>query len=392
MRSEPGRALFLFSDTGGGHRSAAEAVVEALETHFPGQCRPQLVDVLRDYTPPPFRYAPNLYPDLVRLPRAWSLGYHLSDGQRRARLLAAATWPYLRFHVRRLAAEHPADLIVSFHPLCNAPVLRALGERRPPFLTVVTDLVTAHAFWYHPAVDLCLVPTEPARRRALACGLRPEQVCVVGLPVAQRFCRRLGGRGTLCRQLGWPTDRPVVLLVGGGEGMGPLFETARAIARQGGRFALAVVCGRNVGLRRRLEQVAWEVPAFIYGFEHRMPEMMQAATLLVTKAGPGTITEAINAGLPMVLYSRLPGQEEGNVDYVVDNGVGTWAPGPEATARAVHRWLADPAHLQQAAARCRRLARPQAAAEVASIIIGVLTRGSGITIKKDGCSEGQSKK
>jgi len=102
---------------------------------------------------------------------------------------------------------------------------------------------------------------------------------------------------------------------------------------------------------------------------------MQAADLLVTKAGPGTITEAINAGLPMVLYSRLPGQEDGNVSYVVDQGVGTWSPGAERAAASVHQWLQDPRAIQQAAAVCRRIARPAAALQIARMIAAQLRVG-----------------
>jgi 1,2-diacylglycerol 3-beta-galactosyltransferase len=156
--------------------------------------------------------------------------------------------------------------------------------------------------------------------------------------------------------------------------MGPLFETARAIARGGGRFALAIVAGRNEALRRRLETVAWEVPTTVYGFERRMPELMQAARILVSKAGPGTITEAMNAGLPMVLYSYLPGQEEGNAAYVVGVGAGVWAPGPEAAAAAVGAWLARPAEIERAASAARAAARPDAARAVARLLAAQAAR------------------
>jgi 1,2-diacylglycerol 3-beta-galactosyltransferase len=96
--------------------------------------------------------------------------------------------------------------------------------------------------------------------------------------------------------------------------------------------------------------------------------MMRAATLLVTKAGPGTITEAMNAGLPMVLYSYVPGQEEGNAAYVVETGAGVWAPGPEATAAAVRRWLARPDEVARASRAAQSAARPQAAREVARLL------------------------
>jgi 1,2-diacylglycerol 3-beta-galactosyltransferase len=367
------RILFLFSDTGGGHRSAAEAIIEALDRNYPQRYQAKLVDVLKAYAPLPFNRLPAIYPRMVRLPRAWGAGYRLSNGHGRARALTAAAWPYVRAAARRLVVEQAPDLAVSVHPILNAPVIKALGRPGPPFLTVVTDLVTTHALWYHRRVSLCLVPTEQARERALACGLQPGQVRVVGLPVSWRFCQPPGDRSRLRGELGWPADRPMVLLVGGGEGMGPMFETAKAIAGIAGNFSLAVVAGRNGRLRNRLEAEVWPIPTFIYGFERRMPEMMQAASLLVTKAGPGTIAEALNAGLPMVLYSRLPGQEDGNVDYVVGQGVGAWAPGPARAAESVSAWLSSPRELERAAASCRRIARPEAASKVAEVIDTLLS-------------------
>ncbi|MEW6569054.1 MAG: glycosyltransferase [Chloroflexota bacterium] len=371
--ADPARILILFSDTGGGHRSAAEAVAEALEHLEPQRFAIHMVDIFKEYAPPPLNLAPAMYPYMVRIPSAYRWGFRLSDGHPQARLLTAATWPYVRSAARRIAREHRPDLVLATHPLAIAPVLKAFGPRRPPFLTVVTDLVSAHALWYHRRVDLCLVPTEAARQRALVCGLSPERVRVVGLPVSAGYCQPAGDRPSLRAALGWPSDRPMVLVVSGAEGMGPLFGVARAIARPGGDFGLAIVAGRNERLRQRLQAVEWEVPTFIYGFERRLPEMMQAATLLVTKAGPGTIAEALNAGLPMVLFSRLPGQEEGNVAYVVEQGVGVWAPGAARAAQAVLAWLSEPEIIEKAAAACRRIARPQAANDIARIITSFLT-------------------
>jgi 1,2-diacylglycerol 3-beta-galactosyltransferase len=366
------RILLLFSDTGGGHRSAAEAIAEAFELEFPGRFETQLLDVFKTYAPTPLNQSPALWPELVRRPQTWGLAYRLSNGRQRGRVLTAVLWPYVRRAAQRLVHEVPADGIVCVHPLFIAPVLKALGPVRPPFVTVVTDIVSTHALWYHHQAEVCCVPTQAAFDRALTCGMAPEQVRLVGLPVADRFCRPSGDRARLLRDLGWPADRPTVLVVGGGEGMGPLFETARALARSGGPFALAVVAGRNEALRRRLASAAWEVPTQIYGFERRMPEMMRAATLLVSKAGPGTITEAMNAGLPMVLYSYVPGQEEGNAAYVVETGAGVWAPGAEATAAAVRRWLDRPDDIARASRAALAAARPQAARDIARLLASLV--------------------
>lgn len=364
--------LLLYSDTGGGHRSAALAIREALEQRFPGRYRVDLLDALTEYAPRPLSYAPQFYPELTSFPRVWHLGYRLIDGRRRARALTTAIWPYVRSPARRLLNERPADLLVSVHPLLVTPLLRAMRGRKPPLVTVVTDLVTTHALWFNPDSSLCILPTEAARSQALNNGFPEERLRVTGLPVSGGFMPPTDGQAALRDEFGWPTDLPVVLLMGGGDGLGPIFDTARAIARPGGEFCLAIVAGRNQRLERQLRAVDWEVPTFVYGFQDRLAPMMQAATILASKAGPSTITEAINTGLPMVLYGRIPGQEDGNVEFVEQQGVGIWAPGPSRTARAVHHWLQNRSELARAAQACRHIARPKAADEIAEILDGFL--------------------
>lgn len=361
--------LFLFSDTGGGHRSASEAIIEALQLEFGDQYTTEMVDIFKDYAPPPLKMLPAIYPRIVKAPRVWELGYHLSDGPMRASALSAGAWPYVRGSFRRLIEEHPSDLIVSVHSLANEPILRALGADRPPFITVVTDLVTTHATWYHRQADLCLVPTEAARRRALKLDLKPEQVKVVGLPVAERFCNPSMDSSAVRAKLGWPQDLPVAVLVGGGDGMGPLRETALAISEAKLPLALAIITGRNKTLQSRLEATDFSMPTFVYGFVREMPDFMAAADVLVTKAGPGTISEALNAGLPMILYSHLPGQESGNIPYVVTEGAGIWAPRPEEIVRTLKNWLENPDQHAAAVAACKRMARPDAARKIARELV-----------------------
>lgn len=371
------RILFLFSDTGGGHRSATEAIVEALHGRYGDRISTQMVDFLARYAPGPFGRFPAWYPAMVRIPQLWALGYRLSNGRRRTRLVFGSVWWYVADSIRRLLAEHPCDLVVATHPLILDPLLRGYGRReRPPLVTVVTDLVTTHAFWYHPETDLCLVPTEEARRRALRNGVAAEKVLVTGLPVATGFRGPRSERTALRAELGWPPDLPVALLVGGGEGMGPLGEIAAAVdaARLG--IGLAVVVGRNEKLRARLDTHRWAGPTRIYGFVRNMPALMAAADVLLTKAGPGTVTEALNAGLPMILYGRLPGQEDGNVKLVTDAGAGVWAPSMRAIVSSLRDLVGDPDRRSRAVAACHRVARPESAAEIAGILASMLRPGS----------------
>jgi 1,2-diacylglycerol 3-beta-galactosyltransferase len=371
MRENPPRkphVVFYFSDTGGGHRSAAEAIVEAMELEYGDCLTTEMVDFFKGFGPGPMRRMPDLYPEMVKAKRLWQASFYATNGRAQARVMTASLWPLMRSTMTRLVKLHPADLIVTVHPLANTAALKALGSRRPPFYTIVTDLVTTHALWFDTRADRILVPTELARARALAYHMPPEKLEVVGLPVAIRYCAPVGDKKALRIQLGWPADMPIVLLVGGGEGMGPLANTALAIDESGLRLGLAIVCGRNQKLQAKLESHAWENPTYIHGFTRMMPEFMRAADAIVTKAGPGTIAEALNANVPIVLYSKIAGQEDGNVAYVETIGAGVWAPNPTLVIRALTRWMSRPEERERVLDAARRAARPDSARTIARIL------------------------
>ncbi len=358
------RILLLFSDTGGGHRAAAEAIRDAMHIRHPGEVETQMVDVFRAYTPFPFKYMPEMYPWIIsRSKSSWGVGYRLTNTRQSAKFITDSMYASTERGLKRMARENPADVVVCVHSLLTTPSMRAFRrmEKRPPFMTVVTDLVSTHMFWYDKRVERCLVPTQAAYDRGLEAGMLPEQMRVTGLPVHPHFAERLKAKDKARAELGWNPDLPTILLVGGGEGMGPLYQTARAINDQKMRCQIVVIAGRNEVLRHNLETSHWNQPVHIYGFVTNMPLLMAAADILVSKAGPATISEACIAGLPVILYDAIPGQEEGNIDFVVENGAGVYAPSAEEVTQAVRSWLAEgTAGLQRRSENARRIGRPEA--------------------------------
>jgi 1,2-diacylglycerol 3-beta-galactosyltransferase len=230
----------------------------------------------------------------------------------------------------------------------------------------VADLVSTHMFWYDHRADRTLAPTVPAFDRGVSAGLDPNLMRVTGLPVHPRFSEGLPSKAEARSTLGWDASLPTLLVVGGGEGMGPLYKTARAINSRRLNCQLAIITGRNKTLKARLESCHWNQPTHIYGFVTEMPRLMSAADVLVSKAGPSTICEACIAGLPMILYDAIPGQETGNVEYVVANDAGIFAPSPREVADAAQAWLAEGASgLLRRSENALRIGRPNAVWEIA---------------------------
>ncbi len=381
MIESPKRILILMSDTGGGHRSVAEAIADALVRYFPNRYQVVLTDAIVRSAVFPFNHAATLYFYATQYARSsYGALYHWSSHPR----MSGAALRFLNLvmgrGLRRLLREQSVDLVVSVHPLLTTAPQRALHSfgSRSPFVVVVSDLFDAHPLWFDREAELYCVPTEKVYERARRFGFPPEKLRLVGLPVSPSFLEAVpscaDGKQKWRAQLGLDPERTTALLVGGGEGMGPLYAIARAIARARLPLQLVVIAGRNKKLYQKLVATQWEIPLSIQRFVRNMPEWMRASDVIITKAGPGTISEALACGLPMLLSGYLPGQEEGNVHFVVEEGIGVLRQEPEEITRTLCDWLAPGNDaLARMAARARQLARPRAALDIAEILNGILT-------------------
>jgi len=363
--------LFLFSDTGGGHRAAAVAIQEALQAEFPGRVHWEMVDFFKDYAPAPLNKAGMDYSNLAQFPDFWELIFEASNTRATARLWQSLAWPLVKSGLDRLIEEHPSDLIISVHPIINTPMLRALGENRPPYLTVITDMISTHEYWYNKASDIIIVPTDEAFERGVKLGIDPRKMHIVGLPIKEGY-RNPVSKEEARKRLGLPQDVPLVLMVSGGEGMGPLEETVAAIDAAKVPTGLVIITGNNAALKERLEARQYNYPACVVGFTTDMPTYMQACDVIVTKAGPGTISEAFVAGLPIILYSKIPGQENGNVDYVVQRHAGVWESNPQKMAALLADWIGDPEKMRKFREASKSLGRPDSSRIIARTAMGML--------------------
>ena len=239
----------------------------------------------------------------------------------------------------------------------------------------------------------------------MSVGIDAERIHVCGLPLRQMFWRvdcSAARKRALRVALGVDCERPVVLLMGGGDGMGKLKASAISFIdllkggdaavvgrrRRGGggsgveevvaaaahAMQVVIVCGKNEALQRELQHsiakavaaaADCEMSVKVLGFVTNVDEWMVAADVLVTKAGPGTIAEACCCKLPMLLFDYLPGQEEGNVTFVTDLGMGEFEPEPANVAMRCLSWLRNPTKLAEFGAAAQRHARATGAIDIA---------------------------
>ncbi len=362
----------LYSDTGGGHRTAADSIQQAIALLDPHrQHRAEVVNAIQ-YLPLPFNHSERTYRLAIQRAR-WlhHLSYVVSDGVWRAQLVGQVLLSLDGARLRRLFEEHPADVYVSCQPQFNPFVPLAMRTYAPFsfYAHVVTDLSRLHSFHVTPHAALITTPTEEARQELIGRGVCASRVLTTGQPVMPDIEARIQAGQQSRAQRGLPEDRLVVLLLGGGEGMGLLGEIALSIARARLPVHQVVICGRNQMLRQGLSRLLANTSAHVLGFVDDVPEWMGAADVLITKAGSTTLAEGFIAGLPIILFDALPGQEEGPRDYAVLHGAAAWCPTPEDVVAQLRWWLNHPASLALARQCSRQLARPQAALEIARALL-----------------------
>jgi len=374
--------LFLLADTGGGHRSAARAVSEALEEAYPGRFDPVLCDPLAGRGASRLlRGVTRLYGPLIRFaPWAWGAVYHACDSRSVMRLLQRTLLTLADRPVAAAVAAHQPAAIVSFHPLTGGAAVKARRRRDVPVVIVVTDLVTSHAAWRVGDADQLALPTAAARARGRRDRSAASRWVDTGLPVTSGF--RTGPlsereRAGLRCALGVGERRFLAVLTGGGEGSGGLARRAAAIVRSFDDIEVVAICGRNRGLRRRLTRLAARAGGRlrVLGFVDNMSDWLHCADVVIAKAGPGTIAEAVCCGAPLLLTSHLPGQETGNVQWVTQAGAGLFAPRRRQLLRALGELRRDPMALTAMRAASAGLGRPGAATVVATLLAGLTGAG-----------------
>jgi 1,2-diacylglycerol 3-beta-galactosyltransferase len=364
------RILILMSDTGGGHRAAATAIASAIEYEFPGRYRVDLYDGLLSAAIFPFNHLDTIYFFLVTY--AESLYGRIFHSTNRS-WLTPLVLRLVHFAISRRITEalrlHSPDLVISVHPLLTTVprrILRSLGSPAP-FVVVVTDLFNVHELWLDDEADLYILPNEESRSEALRAGIAADKIRLTGVPVNPAFSASAGqSKAALRQKLGLDPQTTTVLLVGGGQGMGSLYEIARQVSQTDLPIQLVVIAGRNKTLLKRLSSAQWNLPVSAQGFVTNMHEWMAASDLIITKAGPATICEAMASGLPILLSGFLPGQEEQNVAFVLREGIGRVCASPADIAKNIREWMgSDRTALERFGARARELARPRAAQDIA---------------------------
>jgi processive 1,2-diacylglycerol beta-glucosyltransferase len=272
--------------------------------------------------------------------------------------------------LRKAINAFAPDAIVCTHFLPAEMLMHDIQRERMavPVWVQVTDF-DLHGMWVIPHMTGFFAASDEIAFRMRANGIDAERVHTTGIPVMPAFTQAQDRRAC-AERYGLDPSKRTIMLMGGGAGVGKLDEVAAALMRLPHDFQLIVLAGRNEGALSRLKIQAAEHPTrlFPFGFTNEVAQLMACSDLVITKPGGLTTSECLAMGLPMVVYAPIPGQEERNADYVLEQGAALKAVDLISLEYRVLQLLAEPERLLRMRECARRLGRPRAAQSVLDIV------------------------
>jgi 1,2-diacylglycerol 3-beta-galactosyltransferase len=372
MVKDSKRIIILTADAGFGHRRAAEALEAALIQTLDCPNDVAIFNPFQDpYLPEILKQLESGYDEMVTDdPVLYQLAYAATDAPVVAQLVQDIATTALNRTMRNLLERHDPQIILTTYPAYTQAAIRTAQEmgKNIPVDVVVTDLIGVHTLWFHEKAAMTFVPTEYVHQQAIENGLSPQKIQLTGLPVHPRIANDARDKVAIRKELGWDPALTTALIVGSARS-GQTAQIARLLDLSGLELQISALSGGDQEAEAQLKSTQWKGIVHTYGLVNNIPEMMRAADFIVCKAGGLIVTEAMASGLPLILYEALPGQEVGNVRYVVENGAGVWSPGAIGVLTTAYSWLAgDGSELEKRRVAARRAGRPNSALDVAGFV------------------------
>jgi len=381
FRARVPKILIVSSDTGGGHRSAAAAIMAGVQKFFAGQSYAvQVVRAIEDAHDVTDRLV-RFYNWLLRNKQHWMKYLYWAINRFRP---DAHPFFYKRTvnYVAGLFQRWCPHIVVSVHPLTQhmfARVLKDLGlADRIPLVTVVTD--PYYGFWKGWACDdvsLYLVASEEARRQLIDYGISPERIKISGMPVHPKFSFPGDHAARVARTaLGLDPEKFTVFLNAGWEGGGNIPHIFRELVRGQLDVQAIFLAGKNEELRAAAESMASDAPfpIKVIGYSDEIEKLMGAANVMISKLGGLTVFEALACRLPIiadVITDPMP-QEAGTANMIANRGAGVLLKRSTDIVPVIRRMMEDTAHYSRLRAATIGLAIPNATRQIAEEIAALI--------------------
>jgi processive 1,2-diacylglycerol beta-glucosyltransferase len=365
------RVLLMYISQVSGHRQGAVAIAKSLKSLDPdcevlsingfGYIYPLMEKIINTAYMGVIKRAPKIWeylydnPKIIKLSEKWKRSIHKSSHKK----------------LKPLIDEFKPDVVVCTQAFPCGMVADYKNDNHLPMkvVGVLTDYAP-HLYWLHEGVDHYVVPSQEALDRYVKEGVPSQRIKVFGIPIRIKFAQPLD-RQVIAKKLGIDPNIPTVLIMGGGQGLGPMKEAVKSLVHLERPLQLIVICGTNVKLVHWIKKIQRQTSkkVIFYDYANNVDELMEVSTLIVSKPGGMTTSECLAKGLPMVIIDPIPGQEERNSQFLVNQGVAIRVEDKRHIARDIDLLLNDPKKLAAMKAAALKNGKPMAAQDIAQLIL-----------------------
>ena len=349
--------------TGHGHKSISDALEERLAAY------PDLETLSIDGFDLMSKFqqvcAEKTYGPITRLPgKAWQLNY--AAGMKLQTPVRIAIASMIRHHLEELILDFRPDCILTVHPVFIGSVIDVVEGMglNIPVIAHEADLIDIANFWFDKRISLVLAPSKESYDCTVEHGVDPKRVRQVGFPVRKRFMDLRGVEK--------PKHEGVnITIMSGSEGSGLISTVTHQLLR-GTDAHINVICGRNKALRQKIRK-AYGKRYFgrirVLGFVENIQDIMMDSDVLIMRASPNSVLEAVALNIPVILFGQLAGQELHNPQLMEAHGIAAYCPEPDKLPAKIQTLFADNGALAKKMQACQRAYMPgDAAADTARLL------------------------
>lgn len=367
------RILLLYISPDSGHHRASLAIEKAIRSLAPDSSVLN-VNALHYMNPGLERMIKKSYFGLIRTrPEVWE---YLYDNPQIVKSTQRLRQIIHRFHspkCQSLLNDFRPDAVVCTQafPCGIVADLKKDQNLSLPLIGVMTDYFP-HSYWLYEQVNFYVVPSEQAKMQLFRNGILKDKILTYGIPIDPKFGTN-GKREGVFLRYGLHPECPLLLVMGGSQGFGPLWKVVKALDRLEIAVQVVVLCGKNASLYQKLkrQEKRFQKKMLVFGFMEDIDALMEAATLLVTKPGGVTTAEALAKGLPLVLLNPVRGQETSNANFLVREGVAVKAEDEGEASILIQELLRSPTKLSDMRRCALQHQKPQSAIEVARFLLSL---------------------
>src|SRR3989338_1936721 len=366
----PKRIILMYISEVSGHRSATLAIEKALKILQPD------TEVLNinafNYTNPISEKIINrLYMGIIkRTPQIWDYLYDNPEVVKRIEKIKERIHKFNSPKLKNLFDSFKPDAVLCTQafPCGMVADCKKTYNSKLPLVAVLTDYIP-HSYWIYNQVDYYITPSRDVTERLIKKGVLQEKIKSLGIPFDPKF-NTPADKAKLMRRLRLMPETPTILIMGGGQGLGPIKTIIKSLEKVKQGIQEIVVTGTNKKLYKTLKRRVkkYKKKVLVFGYINNIHELMDISSIIITKPGGVTTAEVLAKKIPMLIVKPIPGQEANNTDYLTKKKAAVKLDKPRDVHLTIQDLLDDPQKLKRISECAGAISKPNASLDIARLL------------------------